>query len=55
MKLEKAIYTAEATATGGRDGHARTSDGKVDVLLTPPKEMGGSGEGTNPEQLFVCG
>jgi Ohr subfamily peroxiredoxin len=55
MKLEKAVYTAEATATGGRDGRARTSDGKVDVLLTPPKEMGGSGEGTNPEQLFACG
>lgn len=55
MKLEKAVYTAEATATGGRDGRARASDGKVDVLLTPPKEMGGSGEGTNPEQLFACG
>ena len=55
MKLEKVVYTAHATATGGRDGHARTSDGKVDVRLTPPKEMGGTGEGTNPEQLFACG
>jgi Ohr subfamily peroxiredoxin len=55
MKLEKVIYTAEATATGGRDGRAKTSDGKVDVRLAPPKEMGGNGEGTNPEQLFACG
>ncbi len=52
----KAIYTAEALATGeGRDGHARTSDGKVDLDLSIPKEMGGSGVGTNPEQLFAAG
>ena len=52
----KAIYTAEALATGeGRDGHGRTSDGKVDVDLATPTEMGGSGEGTNPEQLFAVG
>ncbi|MEV0247698.1 organic hydroperoxide resistance protein [Nocardia sp. NPDC050712] len=50
------LYTAEALATGdGRNGHARTSDGKVDVNLAAPKEMGGSGEGTNPEQLFAAG
>lgn len=55
MKLEKVLYTAEAAATGGRDGRARTSDGKVDVKLNPPVEMGGKGEGTNPEQLFACG
>lgn len=52
----KAIYTAEALATGeGRDGHGRTSDGKVDVDLATPTEMGGTGEGTNPEQLFAVG
>ncbi|WP_330254466.1 organic hydroperoxide resistance protein [Nocardia sp. NBC_00565] len=50
------LYTAEALATGdGRNGHARTSDGKVDVALNTPKEMGGSGVGTNPEQLFAAG
>ncbi|NED60548.1 Ohr family peroxiredoxin, partial [Streptomyces sp. SID10244] len=52
----KAIYTAEALATGdGRNGHARTSDGKLDVDLDMPKELGGSGVGTNPEQLFAAG
>lgn len=52
----KALYTAEALATGeGRDGHGRTSDGKVDVDLATPTEMGGSGKGTNPEQLFAVG
>lgn len=55
MKLEKIIYTAEASATGGRDGRARTSDGQVDVKLALPGEMGGNGDGTNPEQLFACG
>jgi len=48
-------YTAHATATGGRDGHSRTDDGKVDVRLSLPKEMGGSGTGSNPEQLFAAG
>ena len=52
----KTIYTAEALATGeGRDGHGRTSDGKLDLELAIPKEMGGSGNGTNPEQLFAVG
>ncbi len=52
----KILYTAEALATGdGRNGHARTTDNKVDVDLAAPKEMGGSGEGTNPEQLFAAG
>ena len=50
------LYTAEAAATGGREGHAATSDGRVDVDLAVPKEMGGSdGPGTNPEQLFAVG
>ena len=53
----KTLYTAVATATdGGRDGHTRTDDGKVDVELSSPKEMGGDGgAGTNPEQLFAAG
>ncbi|MFR0352924.1 organic hydroperoxide resistance protein [Streptomyces sediminimaris] len=50
-----ALYTAVATATHGRDGRAFTNDGKVDVKLAPPVELGGSGEGTNPEQLFAAG
>jgi len=54
-KLEKVVYTAHATATGGRDGRAKTSDGRIDVVLKPPKEMGGTGEGVNPEQLFAAG
>ena len=50
----KTLYTAEALATGeGRDGHGRTSDGTLDLDLAIPKEMGGSGNGTNPEQLFA--
>ena len=52
----KVLYTAEATATGGREGHARTSDGRLDVDLDVPSEMGGAGgPGTNPEQLFAAG
>ena len=50
------IYTAEATVTGGRDvGHGRTSDGLLAVDLRVPKELGGPGDGTNPEQLFAVG
>src|SRR4029077_14341378 len=50
------LYTAEATATGGREGHASTSDGRLDVDLDAPTEMGGTGgPGTNPEQLFAVG
>lgn len=50
------IYTAEATVTGGRDeGHGRTSDGALEVDIRVPKELGGPGEGTNPEQLFAAG
>lgn len=52
----KTLYTAEALATGeGRDGHGRSSDGRLDFDLAIPKEMGGSGDGTNPEQLFAVG
>jgi lipoyl-dependent peroxiredoxin len=52
----KILYTAEATATGGREGHARTNDGRLDVDLDVPSEMGGTGgPGTNPEQLFAAG
>ena len=51
----KAVYTAHGSATGGRDGKGRTDDGKVDVTLSVPKEMGGTGNGTNPEQLFSVG
>ncbi|CAJ94958.1 Organic hydroperoxide resistance protein OhrB [compost metagenome] len=55
MKLEKVVYTAHATATGGRDGRATTSDGQLDAKLAVPKEMGGAGNGLNPEQLFAAG
>ncbi|MEU0132481.1 organic hydroperoxide resistance protein [Streptomyces sp. NPDC006296] len=48
-------YTAVATAENGRDGRVSTDDGKLDVVVNPPKEMGGSGAGTNPEQLFAAG
>ncbi|MDJ1158466.1 organic hydroperoxide resistance protein [Chelatococcus sp. SYSU_G07232] len=51
----KILYKARATATGGRDGRARTSDGQLDVALAVPKEMGGPGGATNPEQLFAAG
>jgi len=56
MSIEKVLYTAQATATGGRDGHARSSDGVLDVGLAMPASLGGSGAaGTNPEQLFAAG
>jgi osmotically inducible protein OsmC len=48
------VYTATATATGGRDGRAVTSDNKLNVELALPVEMGGKGNGTNPEQLFAA-
>lgn len=50
------LYTAQASATGGRAGRAVSSDGVLDVTLTVPKEMGGDGaRGTNPEQMFAAG
>ena len=51
----KPLYTATATTTAGRNGHSETSDGKIKFDLNLPKELGGSGVGTNPEQLFACG
>jgi osmotically inducible protein OsmC len=56
MSIEKVLYRAHAKATGGRDGRAVSSDNVLDLKLTLPHEMGGSGEvGTNPEQLFAAG
>jgi Ohr subfamily peroxiredoxin len=56
IKTSRVLYTAEATVTGGRaNGHGRTSDGVLDVQLRRPKETGGEGDGTNPEQLFAVG
>ncbi|MGO9157740.1 organic hydroperoxide resistance protein [Mycobacterium sp.] len=50
------VYTTESTATGGgRDGHVKSADGRLDTDTRPPKALGGSGEGTNPEQLFSAG
>ena len=54
--MARVLYTAEATVTGGRAaGHGRTNDGALDVQLRSPKQMGGQGGGTNPEQLFAIG
>jgi Ohr subfamily peroxiredoxin len=52
----KVLYTAHATATGGRDGRAVSSDNALEVALSTPRELGGAGgPGTNPEQLFAAG
>jgi osmotically inducible protein OsmC len=53
--MAKVLYTANAHVTGGRDGHGRTADGALDVDLRLPREMGGEGGGTNPEELFAVG
>lgn len=54
--IEKVLYTATATAVGGREGHAKSTDGHLEVKLSTPKELGGGGgTGTNPEQLFAAG
>ncbi|WP_116809386.1 organic hydroperoxide resistance protein [Steroidobacter cummioxidans] len=56
MSIEKVLYTAQATATGGRDGRAKSSDNVLDIQLSTPRELGGAGgPGTNPEQLFAAG
>lgn len=56
MSIEKVLYRAHATATGGREGSATSSDGVLKVQLSTPKELGGAGgPGTNPEQLFAAG
>lgn len=51
----KAIYQAQVTSSGGRDGHVKSSDGLIDFAVSVPKEMGGKGTATNPEQLFAAG
>lgn len=56
MSIESILYTAQATAIGGREGHATSSDRSLDIVLSTPKELGGTGgTGTNPEQLFAAG
>lgn len=55
MSIE-VVFTEESTATGGgREGHVKSADGRIDLETRHPKEMGGNGEGTNPEQLFSAG
>jgi osmotically inducible protein OsmC len=57
ITLSRVLYTATATAEGGRDGHTASDDGRLDVKVTPPPELGGAADalGTNPEQLFAAG
>lgn len=56
MSIAHILYTAQATATGGREGSAASSDGALQVQLSTPRELGGAGgPGTNPEQLFAAG
>lgn len=56
MSIEKVLYRAQATATGGREGNASSSDGVLKVQLSTPRELGGAGgPGTNPEQMFAAG
>ena len=54
-QLQKILYTAEAVVEGGREGHGRSLDGRLDVDLSVPEAMGGEGPGTNPEELFAVG
>lgn len=55
-KLDKVVYTAKATSTGGREGTSKSDDGRLSVSLSTPKALGGNdGSGTNPEQLFAAG
>lgn len=55
-KVEKVLYKAEVSSSGGREGRSVSNNGVLDVKLTTPKELGGMGEqGTNPEQLFAAG
>jgi Ohr subfamily peroxiredoxin len=56
MAIDKALYTAQATSTGGRTGNTESSDGRIRLQLSTPRELGGDGgPGTNPEQLFAAG
>ncbi|KUJ66541.1 organic hydroperoxide resistance protein [Streptomyces albus subsp. albus] len=54
-KPTRITYSAGATAHGGRNGWVTSDDHRIDLMVTPPKVLGGSGEGTNPEQLFAAG
>src|ERR1700754_4416271 len=55
MSIE-VVYTTASTATGGgRDGHVKSDDGRIDLETRPPKAMGGNGEGTHPDELFSAG
>jgi lipoyl-dependent peroxiredoxin len=49
------IYTTSAIAVGGREGNTGTTDGRFEVKVARPKQLGGKGDGNNPEQLFACG
>jgi lipoyl-dependent peroxiredoxin len=56
MAIDKSVYTAHATSTGGRTGSTKSDDGRIALTLSTPKELGGDGgAGTNPEQLFASG
>jgi lipoyl-dependent peroxiredoxin len=56
MAIDQALYTAQATSTGGRAGTTKSSDGRISLNLSTPKGLGGDdGPGTNPEQLFAAG
>src|SRR5437762_11573101 len=56
ITLDKVLYTAAATAVGGRNGHVKSDDGTLDIAVVPPRALGGTGApGTNPEQLFAAG
>jgi Ohr subfamily peroxiredoxin len=54
IKPEDVVYTGVATAVNGREGRVGSDDGKLDIVVSQPKEVGGSGTGTNPEQLFAA-
>lgn len=54
-QLQKRVYTATVTSTGGRDGHSKSADGAINFKMGKPVEMGGKNDGLNPEQLFAAG
>jgi Ohr subfamily peroxiredoxin len=54
IKPEDVLYTGVATAVNGREGRVASDDGRLDIVVSQPKEVGGSGKGTNPEQLFAA-
>jgi osmotically inducible protein OsmC len=55
QRIHQNLYTTTASSKGGRDGHVRTDDGQLDVAVKAPKDLGGPGGATNPEQLFAAG